>query len=340
MFKKKTVFIVGAGASAEFDLPVGNALAKTISTKMDIRFEHGFRPIGGGDLQLFEQITNQKRNYANEFQNSAWLIRDGILLSRSIDDFLDLHRNDPRVNLYGKAAIVQCILEAERGSKLYFGTNSQSDNFSPAKFSDTWLVKFMQMLTPGIPRENVRQIFDNVSFIVFNYDRCIEFFLLNALRTVYGIPEQEAQAALDDLDIIHPYGVIDISVQFGATRANWVALSQGIKTYTEQIGSGEMTSRIAGIIDGADHIVFLGFAYHDQNMLLLKPPKQAEEGASKQIFGTAYGMSEFDVNVTSYQIVPWFTKRNVMGYRETMIKIENKLKSADLFDHYAKSLTG
>ena len=46
------------------------------------------------------------------------------------------------------------------------------------------------------------------------------------------------------------------------------------------------------------------------------------------------------MNVTSYQIVPWFTKRNVMGYRETMIKIENKLKSADLFDHYAKSLTG
>ena len=86
MFKKKTVFIVGAGASAEFDLPVGNALRqKTISTKMDIRFEHGFRPIGGGDLRPFEQITNQKRSLRNEFQNSAWLVRDGILLSRSID---------------------------------------------------------------------------------------------------------------------------------------------------------------------------------------------------------------------------------------------------------------
>jgi hypothetical protein len=335
MFKKKTVFIVGAGASAEFDLPLGNALAKRISAKMDIRFDHDFT--GGGDLKLFEQITSQRRKDANEFQKSAWLIRDGILLCRSIDDFLDLHRNDPRVNLYGKAAIVQCILEAERGSKLYFGPNSHSDNFSPAKFNDTWLVKFMQMLTPGIPREDVRQIFDNVSFIVFNYDRCIEFFLLHALRTVYGISEDEAQAALDDLDIIHPYGVIDASVQFGATRANWVGLSQGIKTYTEQIGSGEMTGRIAGIIDGADHIVFLGFAYHDQNMLLLKPPKELD--ASKRIFGTAFGMSKSDVDVTSHQIDAWFKGRDARIYR-TMIDLENGLKSADLFDHYAKSLTG
>lgn len=336
MFKKKTVFIVGAGASAELDLPVGNALAKRISAKMDIRFEHGFQPIGDGDLELFDQITSQRQKYANEFQESAWLVRDGILLSRSIDDFLDLHRNDPRVALYGKAAIVQCILEAERGSKLYFNPNIHSDKLSPAKVSDTWLVKFMQMLTPSIPREDVRQIFDNVSFIVFNYDRCIEFFLLHALRIVYGIPEKEAQAALDDLDIIHPYGVIDASVQFGATRANWVGLSQGIKTYTEQIGSGEMTSRIAGIIHGADHIVFLGFAYHDQNMLLLQPPK--ELGASKRIFGTAWGMSESDVDVTSHQIDAWFKGRDALKYRK--INIENKLKSADLFDHYAKSLTG
>ena len=44
---------------------------------------------------------------------------------------------------------------------------------------DTWLVKFMYMLGRGVPKENVREIFDNVSFIVFNYDRCVEFFLRN-----------------------------------------------------------------------------------------------------------------------------------------------------------------
>jgi hypothetical protein len=304
---------------------------------MDIRFERGFQPIGSGDLQLFNLITNKGQQHANEFQNAAWLIRDGILLSRSIDDFLDLHRNDPRARLYGKAAIVQCILEAERESKLYFGRNSQSDNFNPEKFGDTWLVKFTQMLTPGIPREDVRQIFDNVSFIVFNYDRCIEFFLLHALRTVYGIDESEAQAALDDLEIIHPYGVIDASVPFGATQANWVKLAEGIKTYTEQIGAGDLTGRIAAKIHDAQHIVFLGFAFHEQNMLLLRPPTAL---GPKKLFGTAFGMSDSDVDVTSHQVDAWFKGYDARGFREQIIKIENKLKSADLFDHYAKSLTG
>jgi hypothetical protein len=36
--------------------------------------------------------------------------------------------------------------------------------------------------------------------------------------------------------------------------------------------------------------VFLGFAYHDPNMVLLKPPE--ELFATKRIFGTAFGMSE------------------------------------------------
>jgi len=303
-----------------------------------MRFERGHLSVGSGDMPLFQQITSNMQKYVNEFQQAGWLIRDGILLSRSIDDFLDLHRNDPRVTLYGKAAIVRCILDAERNSKLYFRPNGSRAAFSPTNFRDTWLVKFVEMLTPGIPREDVRQIFDSVSFIVFNYDRCIEFFLLHALQMVYGIDEKEAQSALDDLEIIHPYGVIDPAIPFGAGQADFVKLAGGIKTYTEQIGSGEMTGRIAGRIHDADHIVFLGFAYHDQNMLLLNP-----HGAlgSKKLFGTGFGMSDTDVEVTSKQVDAWFRENQTSPVaRKRFIKIENQLKCADLFDHYAKTLTG
>jgi hypothetical protein len=299
MFKKKTVFVVGAGASAELDLPPGSILA-------------------------------------NELQQAAWLIRDGILLSRSIDDFLDLHRNNSHVKFYGKAAIVQCILEAERGSNLYYDRN-QDIEFKPAKLSDTWLLKFMQMLTPGIPKENARQIFDNVAFIVFNYDRCVEMFLLNALRTVYGMHEEETRSIVHDLNIIHPYGVIDGSVPFGATRANWAQLANGIKTYTEQIGAADVMTNIRAAIDGAEHIVFLGFAYHDQNMTLLKPSKNFDN--YKSIYGTAFGMSDSDVRVTIAQINSWFEPK-ARPQPQGMINIENRLKSAELFDYYAKSLTG
>jgi hypothetical protein len=46
----------------------------------------------------------------------------------------------------------------------------------------------------------------SVSFIVFNYDRCLEQFLFHALQKLYGLESQEAFAMLTDLRIIHPYG--------------------------------------------------------------------------------------------------------------------------------------
>jgi hypothetical protein len=41
MFKRRTLFVLGAGASAEVDFPLGSQLAKAIGNKLDIRFEGG-----------------------------------------------------------------------------------------------------------------------------------------------------------------------------------------------------------------------------------------------------------------------------------------------------------
>jgi hypothetical protein len=67
MFKRKTLFIVGAGASAEFGLPVGSGLAAKIAHMMDVRFEFGYRPIGEGDMDLYEQLTNGRRQNVGNF---------------------------------------------------------------------------------------------------------------------------------------------------------------------------------------------------------------------------------------------------------------------------------
>jgi hypothetical protein len=182
LFKKQTLFVVGAGASVEFDLPLGRKLASMIKVKMDIRFEDGMRQIGTGDFDLYSQLTRQIQSDARELQEAAWLIRDGIGLAQSIDDFLDLHRTNQYVHRYGKGAIVKTILEAERQSKLYFAGPAMDEYFDPEKCVDTWLVKFLHLLGRGVPKENIHQIFDRVSFIVFNYDRCIEHFFHHALQ--------------------------------------------------------------------------------------------------------------------------------------------------------------
>jgi hypothetical protein len=337
VFKRRTLFILGAGASAEVGLPVGKPLANIIGKKMDILFERLHIPVGEGDMDLFNNITNQMRGEVQEFQRAGWAIRDGIGFAQSIDDFLDQHRNDPHVNEYGKAAIVRTILEAERRSALYFGGDSGIETFKAERFADTWLVKFMYMLGRGIPRENVRQIFDNVAFIVFNYDRCIEFFLRNALRQLYSVSDQDAQSIVDDLTIIHPYGTIPAEVPFGHSRTNYIKLARDIKTYTDQLANADLKTQLVEEISRAQCIIFLGFAYHTQNIELLQPPYGM---GAKRIYGTAYGMSKSDVQVTTHQLAALFSPDVDSAGRLGLIKLENALTAASLFDYYAKSLTG
>src|SRR5262245_59274968 len=100
MFNRRTLFVLGAGASVEAGMPTSPELADTIGKKMDIRFDWGQSHVGAGDLELYRQITDQQRTNVKELQAAGWLIRDGITLSQSIDDFLDGHRHDPHVNLF------------------------------------------------------------------------------------------------------------------------------------------------------------------------------------------------------------------------------------------------
>jgi hypothetical protein len=91
-------------------------LAIAISDKLNVRFDDFGEKLVSGDLDLFRNVSSGRD--ATVTQKAAWLIRDGIILANSIDDFLDVHQHDEEVVRYGKAAIVKCILEAERSSKI------------------------------------------------------------------------------------------------------------------------------------------------------------------------------------------------------------------------------
>jgi hypothetical protein len=232
MFKRRTLFVLGAGASKEVGLPVGIELAKIISEKLDIRFERGDQSVGNGDLALFNQVQRAFPSDMGSYLRAAHLIRDGILLSPSIDSFLDLHQDKQTVVRCGKAAIAKSILEAERNSSLYFERTEESSTIDFSGIADTWLVRFMRMLA----QPDLRKVFEQVAFIVFNYDRCLEYFLLHALQRLYGIDESEAQSICETLTIIHPYGSMGglsslglKGVPFGASGTNKIVeIASGI----------------------------------------------------------------------------------------------------------------
>jgi hypothetical protein len=337
MFKRKTLFIVGAGASAEVDMPVGIQLAATVAKKVDIRFHPEQGHFGEGDRELFGTVLGGEHNLASKYQHAGWLIRDGVQLSQSIDDFLDLHRSNKLVQTYAKSAIVKCILEAESKSMLAYGHGTPHTRFDTSLLVNTWYVKFMHMLGRGVPKENASQVFDNVSFIIFNYDRCVEFFLTNAIEKLYGLETREAREMVAELDIIHPYGSISAEVPFGAKDQNYPHLAEKIKTYTEQQTNAEISNRLTTMVASAACIIFLGFAYHSQNLLILKPDEKIK---IRPVYGTAFNMSRADVNVVKGQIASFFSAAPHPPTHFNQILLENELTSARLFDYYAKSLTG
>lgn len=56
MFKRRTLIVLGAGASAEVDFPIGTGLATAIKSKMDIRFEGFNKNVGSGDNTWFVKL--------------------------------------------------------------------------------------------------------------------------------------------------------------------------------------------------------------------------------------------------------------------------------------------
>jgi hypothetical protein len=143
--------------------------------------------------------------------------------------------------------------------------------------------------------------------------------------------------------IVHPYGTVgDLkSVPFGGDEHRdmpYFALAKEIKTYTEQLADyDENLNRMRMLMRRAKCLVFLGFAFGEQNMKILAPETQFDR---KPIFGTAYGLSESDSNVVSAQLMNFFIDAHRdIAQRMNLIQLDRNLKCSQLFDNYARSLS-
>jgi len=248
MFNKRTIFILGAGASSEANLPTGAQLIPLIRQKLNFRsslsnhHQSRQRRLKSGDAAIAHAIEEHcKQHKHDDFAKcyaAGRFIHRGLLTSTSIDDFLDVHRDDKYVQFCGKLAIVQSILEAERNS--LFSFDFESDALQFETLADSWFLQFIRLLRQGIPSADRDRIFENVGFINFNYDRCLEYFIYHALRQGYGLNAVATSELLGRLRIVHPYGSVgklkswdgEAGIDFGADEYDLPNLAAGIKIYT------------------------------------------------------------------------------------------------------------
>lgn len=342
MIKSKTVFVVGAGASNEVGLPTGFELRKLIAAKLDNRFDNFGLKLVSGDYQIVEAITKHVRLQTpklidiNPYLFASWRIRDALPQALSIDNTLDAHTNDKEAQLCGKLGIIQSIREAEKGSKL-FAESGQKINYTGIE--NTWYAQFFKLITENVQKKDLGTIFDNISFIIFNYDRCIEHYLINSLSNFYAISESESKSLLAKIKIFHPYGQIGSllcedntkKVDFGSIkRMDILPLVEQIKTFTEQEIDVSTISDMQKLISESEMVVFLGFAFHELNMRLLS---LKNEPKIKKVFATAKGISDDDCVIVDKDI------RSAFKLTGQSIFLNNKLTCFDLFETYWRSLS-
>ncbi|MFH1819046.1 MAG: hypothetical protein ABIK08_13030 [Pseudomonadota bacterium] len=348
MFNKKTVMVIGAGASNEAGLPTGHELKSKITSLLDFQFDFG--QIKKGDSSINEalriHLKNSDRDELARYARAAWHVRDAMPQAISIDNFIDAHGGDKKIELCGKLAIVRSILQAERHSLLYFD-RVRSDRPHPdyKRLEDTWYNKFFQLLTENCRVDDLFNRMERVALIVFNYDRCIEQFLFHALQNYYKISEKEAAELVNRLEIYHPYGKVGFmpwqrageAIEFGMepSSSQLLSLAAQIKTFTEGTDptSSEVTSIRRSLLD-SNIVVFLGFAFHRLNLELIAPKLDgAVEHKSAACFATAKGISSSDCKSLENEL------REIFGFHQHKLNIRNDLVCKGLFQEYWRGLS-
>lgn len=358
MFRSKTLFILGAGSSAEVGMPVGEKLKSLISNKLNIEYD-GYSNLTSGDrgiaralLRYAERDGSYSDLKVRQQIEKAQSLRRALPHAISIDNLLDARRDDKVAEICGKLGIFQSILEAERRSQI-FVSERKPINFGA--LNDAWFSYFVKILAEDVSKEEVGIIFNNVAFINFNYDRCLEHYLMHALLDYYDLEEKTAIDTVKRLKVLRPYGSVgklswqddnpNFSTAFGDDRylANndLYSLDKGvqllnaanqIKTFNEKNHEPQALKELHAILEEAENIVFLGFAFHRQNLELLKPEGQCKV---QNVFATTMGVSGSDWSIIHRELVSLLVQKP-----KNSIPIHSlNGRCSELFKEYRRSFT-
>jgi hypothetical protein len=320
----RTVFVIGAGANTKIGMPSGEELKDKIVKLLDFFWDR--REMTKGDTLIMSALEQCCKNDNHldyvKLCDAARIIKTAMPLSISIDNFIESQRGDPQIELCGKLAIVRSILAAEQDCALFEAYKRSIRNERNEKkitqLNDSWYPSLFKKITDCCPVDKLAARLSDISFIIFNYDRCFEYFMYNALMTYYQIHQEKAKKIVKNMNILHPYGTVGElwneqgEITFGETpnQNDLISISEKIKTFTENTGTDkERNRKIKYITERGDRIIFLGFAYHDQNLSLLfdHPSVSCNENIplSERIicYGTGYNISEKDLETIHNSLI-------------------------------------
>jgi len=190
----------------------------------------------------------------------------------------------------------------------------------------------------------------NIYFIVFNYDRTLEYYLYNSIKLYYKTSAAETAEIVNNINIYHPYGQTGflefqkgtIKNDYGVVQIDHVyTISSLIKTFMlDNFKDDDEYKQACAFLYDADKVFFLGFAFYPQNIDLLFPTKVTntaikEQGGKAYIrhsnyYGTFYKISKANQKT----IISMIKSRN--GLISNFFVFEGKC--VDFFDEFLRDI--
>jgi hypothetical protein len=288
MINNPTVFVVGAGASAELGFPLGRQLATEIGRDLSFRFEAD--QLTDGDSRLYSYLKEISRNGFQTLLASSGRLQSILGTFPSIDEALHYLSSDLAAIEIGKMCIANRIINAE--SEAFKRSSLESMN-------DSWLSNFFSLALSGHTRETAANAFAYTTIVCFNYDRVIEQYLFLALQSRAGLSDKQAAEAIKNLTILRPYGGLgplpfhgkpEDAIHFGSAAFHLTSMAANIRTFTEPVEPSHGHDAVKSALKRASTVVILGYGYHQQNNRILRIGHEYQGSNQKRCFATVYGV--------------------------------------------------
>lgn len=336
MFKDNTVFVVGAGASSEFGLPIGWELLQTIKTNSDFTKDR-WGQVTAGPAAIFTHydkvLGREDPEKIAEFAlrlKACFQINQGIESADSIDEYIYRYSHDPIIGEVGKLQIAYAISMAERRSTL---SPESGFHLNPDVADNTWIWGFTKALINGIRADQMDEIGKNITIICFNYDRCIEHYLEIALvRSFHELTPDMAREIVSKINIVHPYGWLgDLGTfPFGAAE-DFPLMAENLITWSESVRDPEIVAKMKKAIREANQIVFMGFGFAAQNLDLLNSKPEISPQNNPYVYSTGLGLREETESAMKKNIIALYS--NAWTFEASqLISFQYGAKCKEFFD--------
>lgn len=268
MIQKRTLLVLGAGASAPFGFPVGSQLRHRI---ISINAENVLAM--GIELHEFEP-------FRNDFRHSGL----------SIDAFL---ARRPEFDDLGRAAIVHALLPFEADNLLF--------NVNSVPGASDWYQALWLKMVRDVLDEPSRLLDNRLRVITFNYDRSFERYLHLAAQATFGLPQERAFELIQPFFPYHVYGDLGeytsnnwgggITADSRRHRISRLKVMPSTRPPEDEICHKQFT--------WAEQVFFLGFAFDPMNCARLGFSKAIaayrREGVGPPLVaGTTHGLSPYE----------------------------------------------